>query len=75
MGRIPHSQRTVCSIGEQVSEHGSLAKVPAEAVANVRNDRYLTSEAIRFLDQSAAVTLPAAVLLSGSLYWAFSHLF
>ena len=39
------------SIGAQVKEHGSLARVPAEAVANVRNDMYLASEAIRFLDK------------------------
>ena len=30
-------------------EYGSLAKVPAEAVGNIRNDMYLASEAIRFL--------------------------
>jgi len=39
-------------IGRQVTQHGTLAQVPAEAVANVRNDMYLTSEAIRFLDKS-----------------------
>jgi PiT family inorganic phosphate transporter len=32
-----------------VSEYGSLAKVPAAAVGNTRNDMYLASEAIRFL--------------------------
>ena len=31
------------------SKYGSLAKVPAEAVGNMRNDMYLDSEAIRFL--------------------------
>jgi len=36
-------------IGEQVEQYGSLARVPAEAVGNTRNDMYLTSEAIRFL--------------------------
>ena len=41
-------------IGRQVTEHGSLAKVPAGAVANVRNDMYLTSESIRFLEKSPA---------------------
>ena len=30
-------------------EYGSLAKVPAEAVGNTRNDMYLASEALRFL--------------------------
>jgi PiT family inorganic phosphate transporter len=43
------------SIGEQVREHGSLAKVPAASVANVRNDMYLVSEAIRHLDKDPSV--------------------
>jgi PiT family inorganic phosphate transporter len=33
--------------------------VPAGAVANVRNDMYLTSEAIRFIDKSGAVRFDA----------------
>jgi hypothetical protein len=36
-------------ISSQVAEHGSVAKIPATAVGNTRNDMYLTSEAIRFL--------------------------
>ncbi|HKX44247.1 MAG TPA: inorganic phosphate transporter [Burkholderiaceae bacterium] len=43
------------SIGAQVKAHGSLARVPAEAVANVRNDMYLTSEAIRLLEKNDTV--------------------
>ncbi|MFP3848487.1 inorganic phosphate transporter [Pseudomonas sp. W5-01] len=39
-------------IGDQVASYGSLAKVPAEATANVRNDMYLTSEAIRLMDKN-----------------------
>lgn len=39
-------------IGDQVGSYGSLAKVPAEATANVRNDMYLTSEAIRLMDKN-----------------------
>jgi PiT family inorganic phosphate transporter len=39
-------------IGDQVRVGGSLRKVPAAAVANVRNDMYLASEAIRFFDKS-----------------------
>ena len=42
-------------IGEQVKQYGSLARVPMEAVTNVRNDMYLTSETIRFLDKNEAV--------------------
>ncbi|MBV9191815.1 MAG: anion permease, partial [Betaproteobacteria bacterium] len=47
------------SIGQQVKQHGSLAKVPAEAVANVRNDMYLASEAIRFLEKEPAAKFDA----------------
>ena len=47
------------SIGDQIKAHGSLAKVPAAAVGNVRNDMYLTSEAIRFLDKSESANLDA----------------
>ncbi|EFW81250.1 inorganic phosphate transporter [Pseudomonas savastanoi] len=39
-------------IGNQVASYGSLSKVPAEAVTNVRNDMYLTSEAIRVMDKN-----------------------
>ncbi|MGE8202084.1 MAG: inorganic phosphate transporter, partial [Variovorax sp.] len=51
---VPALAATAGSIGEQVRRHGSLAAVPAEAVANVRNDMYLASEAIRHLDKSGA---------------------
>lgn len=51
---VPALAAVTGSIGAQVKEHGSLAKVPAAAVANVRNDMYLASEAIRFLDKSDA---------------------
>jgi PiT family inorganic phosphate transporter len=47
------------SIGAQVKEHGSLKRVPAEAVANVRNDMYLASEAIRLLQKNSAGNLGA----------------
>ncbi|MBY0321504.1 MAG: inorganic phosphate transporter [Reyranella sp.] len=39
----------VKEISAQVSEFGSVAKIPAAAVSNVRNDMYLASEALRFL--------------------------
>ena len=47
------------SIGSQVKEYGSIMRVPAEAVANVRNDMYLASETIRFLLKSNAVHFDA----------------
>ena len=49
---VPALGAVAGSIGEQIKSHGSLAKVPAAAVSNVRNDMYLTSEAIRFLDKN-----------------------
>ena len=47
------------SIGDQVAEHDTLAKVPAATVANVRNDMYLASETIRLVDKDSHVTLDA----------------
>lgn len=47
------------SIGDQVKKHGSLARVPVEAVANVRNDMYLASEGIRLLEKNASVMFDA----------------
>jgi len=54
---VPALAAVVESIGEQIKQHGSLAKVPTEAVANVRNDMYITSEAVRFLDKNSSAKL------------------
>ncbi len=48
-GTYPSLAVLVRDISDQVTQYGSLAKVPAEAVGNTRNDMYLASEAIRFL--------------------------
>ena len=48
-GTYPSLAVLVREIASQVNEHGSIARLPAEAVGNVRNDMYLASEAIRFL--------------------------
>ncbi|MGJ7512092.1 inorganic phosphate transporter [Variovorax sp. GT1P44] len=56
-GVVPAIAALAGSIGAQVRQHGSLAGVPAEAVANVRNDMYLASEAIRLLDKGNAARL------------------
>ena len=45
------------SIGEQVNANGSLSKMPADTVANVRNDMYLASEAIRLIEKQGAPEL------------------
>ena len=56
---VPALAALAGSIADRVKEHGSLRQVPAAAVSNVRNDMYLASEAIRFLDKSAAVRFDA----------------
>jgi inorganic phosphate transporter, PiT family len=48
-GTYPSLAVLVRDIGNQVTQYGSLAKFPADAVGNTRNDMYLASEAIRFL--------------------------
>jgi PiT family inorganic phosphate transporter len=48
-GTYPSLAVLVRDISTQVTQYGSLAKFPAEAVGNTRNDMYLVSEAIRFL--------------------------
>jgi len=56
---VPALATLAGNIGEQVKTSGTLAKVPAEAVANVRNDMYLASEAIRALDKTPQAGLDA----------------
>jgi len=48
-GTFPSLAALVRDVASQVNEYGSLAKVPASAIGNTRNDMYLVSEAIRFL--------------------------
>ena len=48
-GTYPSLAVLVKDIANQVTTYGSLAKVPAEAVGNTRNDMDLASEALRFL--------------------------
>ena len=54
---VPAAAAIAGGIAEQVKAHGSLARLPAETVANVRNDMYLASEALRLLDKSGAVPM------------------
>jgi PiT family inorganic phosphate transporter len=56
---LPALAAIIGSIGAQVKQHGSLAKVPAAAVSNVRNEMYIASESIRFLEKNDKVTLDA----------------
>jgi PiT family inorganic phosphate transporter len=56
---LPALAAVAGSIGDQVQLHDTLAKVPAAVVANVRNDMYLASEAIRLVGKDAHITLDA----------------
>jgi PiT family inorganic phosphate transporter len=48
-GTYPSLAVLVRDIASQVTQYGSIARMPAETVGNTRNDMYLVSEAIRFL--------------------------
>ncbi|MBR0970940.1 MULTISPECIES: inorganic phosphate transporter [Bradyrhizobium] len=58
-GTFPSLAVLVRDIAKQVTTYGSLAKVPAEAVGNTRNDMYLASEALRFLMKDKEAELSA----------------
>jgi len=47
------------SIAAQVKNSGAMANVPPAAVSNVRNDMYLTSEAIRQIEKTDKVSFDA----------------
>jgi PiT family inorganic phosphate transporter len=57
---FPSLAALIREIGDQVARYGSLAKLPAEAVGNTRNDMYLASEAIRFLMKDGQARLSAS---------------
>jgi inorganic phosphate transporter, PiT family len=48
------------SIAQQVNEYHSLAKVPAGAMVNIRNDMYLVSEGLRYLAKSKTISVSSA---------------
>lgn len=64
-GTYPSLAALIREISHQVTTHGALTKIPAEAVGNVRNDMYLASEAIRFLqkDKENDLTKPEIATL------------
>jgi PiT family inorganic phosphate transporter len=49
----------VGDIGQQVRSYGSLNKVPAAAVQNIRNEMFMVSEAIRYLQNQHVAFAPA----------------
>jgi PiT family inorganic phosphate transporter len=59
-GTYPSLSVLIKDISKQVETYGSIAQAPFEQVGNIRNDMYLTSEAIRFLMKDKAAELSAA---------------
>lgn len=57
---VPALASVADTIGEQVRAHGTLDRVPATAVTNVRNDMYLASEAIRLVGKEKTIQLDGA---------------
>jgi len=49
---IPALSNMSAAIATQVKESGTFAGLPTDSVANVRNDMYLTSETIRWLEKN-----------------------
>jgi PiT family inorganic phosphate transporter len=56
---VPALANLIGDIGNQVKQHGTFAHVPIEAVGNVRNDMYLASESIRYVEKSKGVKFDA----------------
>jgi PiT family inorganic phosphate transporter len=50
-GTYPALAKLITSVGDEVQKFGALDKTPHNQVQNVRNDMYLTSEAIRVLEK------------------------
>jgi inorganic phosphate transporter, PiT family len=48
-GTFPSLAALMNDISRQVSDYGTLSKIPAATVGNTRNDMYLVSEAVRLL--------------------------
>jgi len=58
-GTFPALAALVREIDSQVTQYGSLRKIPAQAVGNTRNDMYLVSEALRLLVRDKGADLTA----------------
>jgi PiT family inorganic phosphate transporter len=67
-GTYPSLAVLIQDIDNQVKEYGSLAKIPAEAVGNTRNDMYLTDEALRLLMKDKEADLSATDIATLNAY-------
>jgi PiT family inorganic phosphate transporter len=60
LGVVPSTARLVRDIQEEVARYGSLRRLPADAVQNVRNDMYLAGETLRRLEHEPSLRLAPA---------------
>lgn len=65
---VPALASLITDVDRQVAEYGSLAQVPAAAVGNIRNDMYLTSEAVKRLSKDKAAQVSEADAKTLSTY-------
>jgi len=65
---VPSLMKLVEQTGNQVAQYGSLSRVPIDAVDNVRNDMYLTSEAIRLMQKAGSPAFDADTLKNLTAY-------
>ena len=56
---VPAVAVLITDINRQVQEYGSLARIPANAVSNVRNDMYLASEGLKRIGKEPSLHLAA----------------
>jgi PiT family inorganic phosphate transporter len=67
-GTFPSLAVLVADIARQVSEFGSIARMPADKIGNTRNDMYLASEAIRLLIKDKEADLSASDISALNAY-------
>jgi PiT family inorganic phosphate transporter len=65
---VPALASLITDVDRQVAEYGSLAQVPAAAVGNIRNDMYLTAEAVKRLSKEKSAQLSEAQVKTLSTY-------
>jgi inorganic phosphate transporter, PiT family len=67
-GTYPSLEVLILDIANEVQSSGTLAKIPAAQVGNTRNDMYLASEAIRYLQKDKASELSKEDIASLATY-------
>ena len=60
LGVVPSTASLVREIQERVTRYGSLRRLPADTVQNVRNDMYLVDETLRRLGREPSIPLATA---------------